>query len=241
MTDDRVALITGGFGGVGLATGARLQADGYRIVAAGRHPPLHPPDGTIAVQLDVRDRASVDAAVAYSCTLGRLVAVVCAHGVSVATPLAGMTEEDLTTTLDINLAGTMRVCRAATERLEDGAAIVNVTSVGALRGFASDGVAYGASKAGIEAITRYYAAGLASRGIRVNSVMPGPLEHTMAGAGAALRSSLGDFQAAVTRLVPLGRPLALREVANAVAFLLSDAASGTTGACLPVEGGMLAR
>jgi 3-oxoacyl-[acyl-carrier protein] reductase len=190
----------------------------------------------------VTDRASVDAAVDAARAMGPLRAVVGSHGISSSTPLETMRDADLVATLDVNLAGTLRLCRAAAEHVEDGGAIVTIGSVGASRGFASHGVVYGASKAGIEAVTRYYAVGLAPRGVRVNTVVPGPLEHTMGGAqGAAVRAGLGDFEAAIKRLVPLGRPVTLREVADTVAFLVSAEASGITGAAVPVEGGLLAR
>jgi len=162
--------------------------------------------------------------------------------VTFTTPLETFDDADLAATLDINLAGTLRLLRGAARHVQDGGAVVTVSSVGGSRGFASHGVVYGASKAGLEAATRYYAVGLAPRGVRVNAVIPGPLDHTMGGdAGASVRAGLGDFEAAIKALVPLGRPVTVQEVAEAIAFLASDEASGITGAALPVEGGLLAR
>ncbi|ROS38447.1 SDR family NAD(P)-dependent oxidoreductase [Amycolatopsis thermoflava] len=236
-----VALVTGGTGGVGAAVVARLVEDGYHVFAAGRSAEPGRDGSVTRHRIDVRDPASVDAAIAAACELGPLRAVVTSHGVVFKTPPRTMTEEDLLTTLDVNLAGTARVLRAAADRIADGGSIVTVSSVGGSRGWASDGVAYGASKAGIEALTRYYAVALAGRAVRVNSVVPGPLEHPMAGTGGAVRDSLGDFDAAIKALIPLGRPLTLSEVASAVGFLVSGHASGITGAALPVEGGLLAK
>ena len=236
-----VALVTGGTGGVGAAVVARLVEDGYHVLATGRSAEPGRDGAVTRRRIDVRDPASVDAAMTAACDLGPLRAVVTSHGVVFATPPQTMTEEDLLTTLDVNLAGTARVLRAAAGRIADGASIVTVSSVGGSRGWASDGVAYGASKAGVEALTRYYAVALAARSIRVNSVVPGPLEHPMAGTGSEVRDSLGDFEAAIKALIPLGRPLTLREVADTVAFLVSPHASGITGAAVPVEGGLLAK
>lgn len=238
-----VALVTGGGGGVGEAVVARLAGDGLRVVAGGRSTVAAAErDGVVRRPIDVTDAASLDEAFAAAVALGPLKVVVGAHGVTFSTPLDSVGEDDLAATLDINLAGTIRMLRAAARHVEDGGAVVTVSSVGGTRGFASHGIVYGASKAGLEASTRYYAVGLAPRGIRVNAVVPGPLDHTMGGAtGASVRAGLGDFEAAIKALVPLGRPVTVREVAEAIAFLASDEASGITGAALPVEGGLLAR
>lgn len=236
-----VALVTGGTGGVGAAVVQRLVEDGYRVLAVSRSAEVRD-DGPVSYRpIDVRERKSVDAAVEAACELGPLRAVVTCHGVVFKTPPETMSEEDLVTTLDINLAGTARVCRAAAARIRDHGAIVTVSSVGGSRGWSSDGIAYGASKAGIEALTRYYAVALAPRSVRVNAVVPGPLEHPMAGTGTEVREALGDFDSAIKALIPLGRPLNLREVADTVGFLASSQASGITGAAVPVEGGLLAK
>jgi 3-oxoacyl-[acyl-carrier protein] reductase len=199
-------------------------------------------DGTVWRAIDVAQSASVEAALDAATELGPLRVVAGCHGITTSTPLESLSDEDLTATLNINLAGTIRLLRGAATRMRDGGAIVTVSSVGGSRGFASHGVVYGASKAGLESVTRYYAAGLAPRGIRVNTVVPGPLDHTMGGAaGAEVRAGLGDFEAAIKSLIPLGRPVTVAEVADAIAFLASDEASGITGAALPVDGGLLAR
>ncbi|GAB3348135.1 3-oxoacyl-ACP reductase FabG1 [Amycolatopsis echigonensis] len=235
-----VALVTGGTGGVGSAVVARLTSDGFRVVTGGRNAEPSCSGQVVSRRIDVCDSSSVDAAVEAACELGPLTAVVVCHAVVFTTPLETMAEDALLSTLDVNLAGTARVCRAAASQIADGGAIVTMSSVAGARGRGPNRVAYGASKAGIEALTRYYAVALAARSVRVNTVVPGPLDHAMASTVGELRA-FGDAEATITARIPLGRRLSVREVADTVGFLVSPRASGITGVALPVDGGLLAK
>jgi 3-oxoacyl-[acyl-carrier protein] reductase len=193
--------------------------------------------GITAQPLDVRSTPSVDHAIASACGLGDLGAVVNCAGLLRQTPLDDMHDEDIEAVLEVNLAGVMRVCRAASVHLGDGSAIVNISSIAAGAGGAHGVSAYGASKAGVEGLTRALACELGPRGIRVNALEPGFVRAPMA--GVMLDRPGGEERLA--RAVPLGRLAEPGEIAEVVEFLCSDRASYVTGSVIVVDGGVRAR
>lgn len=234
-----VALVTGGTGGIGAAIARRLADSGRTVVAADLEAALADVDfggraDLVLQPVDVSIAASVDAAVAAACRLGRLTSVVNCAGVLRETYAETMADVDIELSLTVNLAGAMRVCRAAVPHLEDGAAIVNITSITAASGSAPGVSVYSATKAGLEGFTRATAVELGPRGIRVNAVAPGFVRAPMAD---AMRAG-GDER--LVRLVPLRRIGEPQEIADAVEFLLSTRASYITGTVLVVDGGILA-
>jgi NAD(P)-dependent dehydrogenase (short-subunit alcohol dehydrogenase family) len=231
----RRALITGGTGGLGQAIAAAVRAEGAACALLGRG---DPGADAIAVRADVADAGAVASAVAEADErLGGLDAVVCAAGVDCAwAPTGDMDVSEWERTIAVNLSGTFYVCRAALPRLvaAGGGAIVNVTSVAGLRAWPED-VAYNASKAGVELLTRTIAVEYGGLGIRANCVAPGVID-------AGMTDAITDG-AERERLVaqhPLGRFGRSEEVAEAVVWLLSGAAGFTTGTTLLVDGGFLA-
>jgi NAD(P)-dependent dehydrogenase (short-subunit alcohol dehydrogenase family) len=149
-------------------------------------------------------------------------------------PVGDLPVEEWDRAIAVNLSGTFYVCRAALPHLEQGAAIVNFTSVAGVRAWAED-AAYNASKAGVELLTRTIAVEYGARGVRSNCVAPGVID-----AGMTDIVVDPDERRALVAQHPLGRLGLAEEVAEAVVWLSSDGSSFTTGATLTVDGGFLA-
>jgi len=234
----RRALITGASRGLGRAIAAAVRAEGAACALLGRSAADPPGADGIAVRADVADAAGVAAAVAEAAErLGGLDAVVCAAGIDCRwAPTGEMEVAEWDRTVAVNLSGTFYVCRAALPHLvaAGGGAIVNVTSVAGLRAWPED-VAYNASKAGVELLTRTIAVEYGAQGVRANCVAPGVID-------AGMTDTVTD-PAARARMVdqhPLGRLGSAEEVAEAVVWLLSSKSAFTTGTTLAVDGGFLA-
>jgi NAD(P)-dependent dehydrogenase (short-subunit alcohol dehydrogenase family) len=242
------ALVIGGTSGIGLAAAQLLAERGAAVTVAGLEPAR--PDslaGTPEIQwaaCDVRDPAQVERAVEVAAGQGPINWLVYSAGIqrygnAVETPVE---EWDLVQA--VNARGAFLTAHFCVPRMTAGGAIVHVSSVQGLS--CQAGVAaYAASKGTIDALTRSMALDFASRGIRVNAVLPGTVDTPMVRASAERFSS--PEQSADTlveqwgRMHPLGRMAQAREVAQAIAFLLSEEASFLTGVSLPVDGGLLAQ
>jgi len=233
-----VAIVTGGAGGICAAINRRLMGSGYTIVAGDV---ADAADGAgesgAPVHLDVSDSGSVDAFVEAAARIGPIRAVVNCAGIVRFTPVTGYDDAEASRLWEVNVAGMARVCRAVAPHIVDGGAIVNVGSLTGSFGRLEGASLYGATKAGVEAYTRYLACELASRGIRVNAVAPGYIAVPMS---PSMRAVSGGEEE-VTRQVPLGRLGEVAEVAEVVEFLLSERASYVTGTTVLVDGGVIAR
>lgn len=238
----KVALVTGAARGIGLAAAKRFLADGWRValldiegellrtaVAA-----LKRPDATLALTCDVSDADSVTAAItAITGRFGRLDALVNNAGIAVFTPVLETSDADWSRIMAVNLTGPFLCTKAAAPLLREhgGGAIVNITSISAVRASTLRS-AYGTSKAGLAHLTKQLAVELASLGIRVNGVAPGPVETAMAKA-VHTQEIRADYHDAI----PLNRYGLEEELAEAIFFLCSDRASYITGQILAVDGG----
>jgi 3-oxoacyl-[acyl-carrier protein] reductase len=234
-------LVTGGAGGIGMAICHRVVASGHHAIAADLAPVIKAQsdgdlDGISFVEMDVTDRASVDAAVAAAVAEGDLVGLVNCAGVLRDTFLGDVTDDAMRFMFDVNVAGMARVTDAAAPHLVDGSAIVNVGSLTGEMGRFVGASVYGATKAAVAAYTRYLAVELAPRGIRVNNVAPGVIDVPMS---PSMRAISGGEEAAANH-VPLGRLGTPEEVAEVVEFLLSPRASYITAQTLLVDGGFIA-
>ena len=236
----RVAFVTGGSRGIGLACARRLQADGYRVAVTwrtARPSPLSGPTGTqplTAVACNVTDSADLDRAFdEIEAALGPVEVLVCAAGITDDALLLRMTDERWDRVIDTNLTAAFRACKRASARMvrRRYGRIVLISSVVALLGSAGQ-TNYAASKAGLIGFARSLARELAGRNVTCNVVTPGIVTTDMI---AALSPERLD---ALTSSVPVGRAAAPEEVAAAVAFLVSDDAAYITGAVLPVDGGL---
>ena len=239
----QVALVTGASRGIGRAIALALAAAGYRVTgtatseagAAAIGEALAAHAGCEGIVLDVTDATALDAAIDRLVkTRGGLHVLVNNAGITRDTLAMRMKDEDWDAVLDTNLKAVFRACRAATRPMmkQRYGRIINITSVVGLMGNAGQ-VNYAAAKAGVVGLTKSMARELASRNITVNAVAPGFIDTDMT-------KNLPDEQKeALLKQIPAGRLGSPEDIAEAVAFLASPAASYITGQTLSVNGGML--
>jgi len=237
----KVVLVTGGSRDIGRACAVAFARAGATVVlsyagneaAAAEAVALAGPNA-LSMKFDVADTAACAAAVDEVVKgAGRLDVLVNNAGVAIDGLAVRVKDDDWDRTLDTNLKGAFALCRAAARPMmkQRSGAIVNLTSVVGETGNVGQ-AAYAASKAGLIGLTKSLARELSSRNIRVNAVSPGFIDTDMtAGLNAELKAKM-------TEGIPLGRLGSSDEVARAVLFLASDAASYVTGEVLKVNGGM---
>ena len=240
---DRVCIVTGGAQGIGEACARRFAREGARVVIADlsddRGQALASELGALFVHCDVGEKAQVDALVARTLQAhGRLDVLVNNAGIFKAADFLDITEEDFDAVLRVNLKGAFLMGQAAARAMASigAGAIVNMSSVNAVLAIPSI-ASYNVSKGGINQLTRVMALALVDKGIRVNAVAPGTIATELA-AKAVLTSE--EAKARIlsrTTMRRLGQP---SEVADAVAWLASDAASYITGEIVVIDGGRMA-
>ncbi len=233
MTTPRTVLVTGGSRGIGLASARAFAADGHRVAVTSSSTPIDEA-GLLTVKCDVTDADQIEAAVTrVEGELGPVEVLVSNAGIMRDGLLVRMSEDDFETVLTTNLTATWRFCKRVLPKMMRArwGRIVTVSSIGAALGVAGQ-ANYTASKAGLIGLTRTIAREYGSRGITANVVAPGPVETDM------WRSLNQEARDATVREVPVGRVGTVDDVAAAISFLASEAASYVSGAVLPVDGGL---
>ncbi len=240
MTGDlgsRTALVTGAAGGIGGAIAQHLATRGARVTMTDASPAVSALAGTIganAVAGDIRSPAVQERALTEATAgTGRLDILVNAAGIQVRTSAIDIDDDDWARLVDVNLSATYALIRRAVDALAAAhGSIVNITSLSADRAMPGI-VPYGATKAGVEQLTKGLAAELGPRGVRANLVAPGYVLTSMT--QPLLEQQ--DFRDRVLQRIPLRRLADPDDVAETVGFLVSAAARYITGVVLPVDGG----
>ncbi len=243
--EGKVAVVTGGNSGIGLATAKRLHAEGARVAISGRNAKTLDDavkaigSGVLAVQADVAKSQDLDKLFAeVSQKFGKIDVLFANAGIYKFAPLAATTEGLYDELFDTNTKGVYFTIQKAVPFLNDGASIIVNTSVAGEIGLVN-GTVYAGTKAALRSFTRSVAAELAGRRIRVNAVSPGPIE-TPAGfeRSGLSKEAIEELVKSIVAQVPLKRIGKPEEIASVVAFLASSDASFMTGSEVTVDGGL---
>lgn len=235
---NKVAIVTGGCRGIGLAATEIFLEQGWRVAMVDRDAEelrkvASGMENVLAVEADISDPGQVDRMVAeVTAAFGRIDALVNNAGVALFSRASQTSFEAWREVMATNLDGVFLCTQAATEELaKTKGAIVNIASISGLRA-STLRVAYGTSKAAVIHLTKQFAAELGELGIRVNCVAPGPVRTKLAMAVHAPEIISAYYDA-----IPLNRYGEAREIAEAVVFLCSDKASFISGQTLAADGG----
>ena len=236
------ALITGGGSGINLGIAQSFAAHGCAVTILGRNleKAQKAAQGIVdaggqglGVSADVRDFAAMQAAVAQAIEqFGDFDIVLAGAAGNFPAPVDGISPNGFKSVVDIDLIGTFHTVKAAAPHLKaPGGNVLSISAYGIPVPMQAHVVA---AKAGVDALTRTLAIEWGLRGIRVNAIIPGPIDGTE---GMARLAPDEKSRSMVAGTVPLGRLCVAQDIANAALFLVSDAASYVTGVILPVDGG----
>jgi len=238
----KVAVVTGGNSGIGYATAKKLKQQGAKVIITGRS--IEKVE-TAAVELgvkglvaDVSDLSAIDNLVSQvKSEFGKVDILFVNAGVFQPTPIGSISEEIFDNQMGINFKGALFTTEKFLPILNDGASIINLSSVNAYTGMPNTAV-YAASKAALNSYTRTAATELAPRKIRINSVNPGPVSTPIFGKTGMEEEQINGFAEALQNRIPLKRFGQPEDIANLVAFLASDDASFITGSEYNIDGGI---
>ena len=238
----KVAVVTGGNSGIGYASALKLKENGAQVVISGRAADKVEAAatelGVKGIVADVSDLAAIDNLVSQvSSTYGKVDILFVNAGIFFPAPVGQISEEMFDTQMGINFKGALFTVEKFLPVLNNGASVINLSSVNAYTGMPNTAV-YAASKAAMNAYTRTAATELAPRKIRVNSVNPGPVFTPIFGKSGMPEEQLNGFAEAMQNRIPLKRFGEPADIAGLVAFLASDDASFITGAEYNIDGGI---
>ncbi|AEF54429.1 glucose 1-dehydrogenase [Marinomonas posidonica] len=239
--EGKTALITGGNSGIGFATAQKFQALGAQVVITGRDAEaLDKASSELGVQSILADQAKMDdlnrLAVQAEVLLGKLDILFINAGITVFAPVEQTEEAIFDKMMNINFKGAFFTLQKLLPLLNDGASVIQLSSINAYTGMPNTAV-YAASKAAMNAVTRTAATELAPRRIRINSVNPGPVNTPIFGKLGMSNEVLNELSTRMQNRIPLKRFGEAEDIANLVAFLASDEASFITGSEYNIDGG----
>jgi NAD(P)-dependent dehydrogenase (short-subunit alcohol dehydrogenase family) len=240
----KVAVITGGNSGIGLATAQRFTAEGAYVFITGRRQKeldaavKQIGENVTAVQSDVSNLADLDRLYAtVKQKKGRIDILFANAGGGEFARLGSITEEHFDKTFNINVKGLLFTVQKALPLFTDGGSIILNASITASKGTEAFSV-YSATKAAVRSFARCWTLDLKPRKIRVNAISPGPIETPAVSRLAQTEEQVKQLKAGLVSAVPLGRMGTPDEIAKAAVFLASDDSSYVTGIELFVDGGM---
>lgn len=242
----KIAIITGGSSGLGLATAERFVKEGAFVYITGRRKAeldkavAKIGSNVAAIQGDVQSISDIDRLVdQIRREKGKIDILVANSGMVDPQPLVQSTEASFDKTFGVNLRGLYFTINRALPLFNDGASIILISSIAAIKGIPGYG-AYSATKAGVRSLVRTWTAELIGRGIRVNAISPGPFDTPIMDTQADTEEGRAAVRAGFAQVIPmkrLGRP---EELAAAALFLASDESAFIAGIDLVVDGGMTA-
>ncbi len=242
--EGKIALITGGSSGIGLATAQRFVKEGATVYIVGRRQQeldeavaLIGPNAT-AVRGDATSMSDLDRVFdLISTEHGRLDVLVTSAGLVDPLEFGSITEQSFDKTFNLNARATLFTAQKALPLMRDGGSIVLVGSIAAFKGMPGY-TTYSGSKATLRSYARTWAQEFQDRGIRVNTISPGPVDTPIIDGQADSKEGADRIRANFAAMIPLGRMGRPEELAAAALFLASDESSFITGTELSVDGGM---
>lgn len=242
---NKVAVVTGGNAGIGFATAKEFIAQGAKVIITGRNQSLideavkklgSDSMGILSNASSIKNTEALVEKVKEK--YGKVDVLFVNAGVFYPTPIGKITEEGFDEQMGINLKGAIFTIEKFIPILSEGASIINLSSVNAYTGMPNTAV-YAASKAALNSYTRTASTELAPKGIRINSVNPGPIATGIFGKSGLSEEMIQGFATALQNRIPLKRFGQAEDVAKLVTFLASEEASFITGAEYNIDGGII--